>query len=238
MAFFFIGKYVAPHSPMCKTRKHEASSPCTPTIHEPFNIRPLMRWSFSSSSSSSPYHIHRHIPIVETSAQLSSTISALHLCARHNAPGTDDVVGVASEQGLAIGAPGEGHALGVTGVLGAGGLELRLELVDLGLLLEVEDDDAGGGGSAQPVAVGGEDQRVDLVVGVQGVEVLGLVQVPQHGGTVLATGGAQRAIGRDGDGVDVTGVANVVSLQLAGGELPDLSEYISMGNGLQYMQLE
>jgi hypothetical protein len=36
---------------------------------------------------------------------------------------------------------------------------------------------------------------VDLVVGVQGVEVLGLVEVPEHGGTVLATGGAERAVG-------------------------------------------
>lgn len=63
---------------------------------------------------------------------------------------------------------------------------------------------------------------MDLVVGVEGVQVLGLVEVPQHGGTVLATGGAQGSIGGDGHGVDVAGVANVVSLQLAGGELPDL----------------
>lgn len=144
------------------------------------------------------------------------------LCPRHDTPGTDDVVGVASEQGLAVGAPGEGHALGVAGVLGAGGREVRLELVDLGLLLEVKDDDAGGGGGAEPVAVGREDEGVDLVVGVQGVQVLGLVQVPQHGGAVLAARGAQRAIGGDGHGVDVAGVADVVSLQLAGGELPDL----------------
>lgn len=153
--------------------------------------------------------------------------SVRRLCPRHDAPGTDDVVGVASEEGLAVGAPGEGHALGVAGVLGAGGLELGLELVDLGLLLEVEDDDAGGGGSAEPVAVGGEDESVDLVVGVERVEVLGLVQVPQHGGAVLATGGAQRAIGGDGHGVDVAGVADVVSLQLAGGELPDLFQDVS-----------
>lgn len=63
---------------------------------------------------------------------------------------------------------------------------------------------------------------MDLVVGVEGVQVLGFVQVPEHGGTVLATRGAKRAIRRDGDGVDVTGVADVVGLQLAGRELPDL----------------
>jgi hypothetical protein len=63
---------------------------------------------------------------------------------------------------------------------------------------------------------------VDLVVGVEGVQVLGLVEVPQHGGTVLATGGAERTVGGDGDSVDVAGVANVVGLQLAGVELPNL----------------
>jgi hypothetical protein len=39
---------------------------------------------------------------------------------------------------------------------------------------------------------------------------------------VLATRGTQRSIGRDGDRVDVAGVADVISLQLAAGELPDL----------------
>jgi hypothetical protein len=63
---------------------------------------------------------------------------------------------------------------------------------------------------------------VDLVVGVEGVEVLGLVKVPEHGGAVLATGGAEGTVGRDGDGVDVASVADVVSLELAGGELPNL----------------
>lgn len=63
---------------------------------------------------------------------------------------------------------------------------------------------------------------MDLVVGVERVQVLGFVQVPEHGGAVLATGGAERAIGGDGDGVDVAGVADVVGLQLAGGELPNL----------------
>lgn len=63
---------------------------------------------------------------------------------------------------------------------------------------------------------------MDLVVGVKAVEVLGLVKVPKHGGAILATGGAERAIGRDGDGVDVTGVTDVVGLELAGGELPNL----------------
>lgn len=180
----------------------------------------------------SPHYIHHrtHNPNLSSKKpphNLSFTISFLHLCARHNAPGTDDVVGVASEQGLAVGAPGKRHTLGVTGVLVVGDGEVGLELVNLGLLLEVEDDDAGGSGSAEPVAVGGEDERVDLVVGVQGVKVLGLVKIPQHGGAILAAGGAQRSIGGDGDGVDVASVADVVGLQLAGGELPNLCENVS-----------
>lgn len=63
---------------------------------------------------------------------------------------------------------------------------------------------------------------MDLVAGAQGVKVLGLVEIPQHGGTVLAAGGAERAVGGDGDGVDVASVANVVGLNAAGGEFPDL----------------
>lgn len=148
-----------------------------------------------------------------------------HLCSRHNAPGANDVVSVASEQSLAISGPGQADTLGLSALLANGG-ELRLQLVNLALLLKIEDDDAAGGGSAQPVSVRGEDEGVDLVVGVERVQVLGLVEVPEHGGTILATGGAQRAIRRDGDGVDVTSVANVVGLQLAGGQLPNLDSLV------------
>ena len=144
------------------------------------------------------------------------------LSPRHDTPAADTVVGVSGEQGLAVGAPGQGDTLGLPALL-ANLHVLRLELVNLGLLLKVEDDDAGGGGSAQPVAVGGEDKGVDLVTGGKRVEVLGLVQVPQHGGSVLTTGGAEGAIGRDGDGVDVTGVTDVVGLDAAGSEFPDLN---------------
>ena len=143
------------------------------------------------------------------------------LRAGHDTPGADEVVGVTGEEGLAVGRPGEGDALGLAGLLADGGI-LGLELVDLALLLEIEDDDGAGGGGAEPVAVGGEDKSVDLVVGVEGVQVLGLVQVPQHGGSVLATRGAERAVGGDGDGVDVASVADVVGLELAAGEFPNL----------------
>ena len=147
------------------------------------------------------------------------------LCPRHDTPGTDDVVSVTSEQSLAISRPSQADTLRLSALLADSG-ELRLELINLALLLEIEDDDAAGSSSAQPVSVRGEDKSVDLVVGVEGVEVLGLVKIPEHGGTVLTTGGAEGAVGGDGDGVDVAGVTNVVSLELAGGELPNLNRML------------
>jgi hypothetical protein len=52
--------------------------------------------------------------------------------------------------------------------------------------------------------------------------VLRLVQVPQHGGSILAARCAQRSVRGDGDGVDVAAVSDVVGLQSAGREFPDL----------------
>lgn len=58
---------------------------------------------------------------------------------------------------------------------------------------------------------------MDLVARGEGVEVLGLVEIPEHGGAVFAAGGAEGAVGGDGDGVDVAGVADMVGLYAAGG---------------------
>lgn len=98
-----------------------------------------------------------------------------------------------------------------------------MEVVDKRLALEVEDLDGGSGSSTEPVSVGGEDESVDNVSGVERVEVLALVEVPEHGDTVLTTGGSEGTVGRDGEGVKVTGVTVVGGLQLAVGELPDLN---------------
>lgn len=65
--------------------------------------------------------------------------------------------------------------------------------------------------------------------------MLGLVEIPEHGGAVLATGGAEGSVGGDGDGVDVAGVANVVSLKLAGGKFPDLSRIKVSDGGTQLL---
>jgi len=135
------------------------------------------------------------------------------------------VVCEASEQGLAICRPGDGHTLGLPGILADVSVG-RLELVNNGLALEIEDLDAAGSGSAQPVAVGREDKSIDNITSLKRVEVLALVQIPEHGDTVLATGGSERTVGRDGDGVDVTGVAVVVGLQLELREFPDLDDLV------------
>jgi len=44
--------------------------------------------------------------------------------------------------------------------------------------------------------------------------VLALVQIPEHGDTILATRGGKRTIGGDRNSVDVAGMAVVVGLQL------------------------
>jgi hypothetical protein len=144
----------------------------------------------------------------------------------NNDPDADDVVGEAREEGLAVSGPGERGALWLAGGLGEV-WEVGSEVVDDGLRLEVEDLDRRGGGGAEPVPVGGEDEGVDDVSGLEGVEVLALVQVPEHGDAVLATGSGERSVGRDGEGVDVTGVAEVVGLKLALGKLPNLRKMLS-----------
>ena len=53
---------------------------------------------------------------------------------------------------------------------------------------------------------------MDFVSGGEGVEVFGLVEIPEHSGAVFAAGGAERSVGGDGHGVDVAGVADVVGL--------------------------
>lgn len=136
-------------------------------------------------------------------------------------PDADEVVGVTGKEGLAIGGPGEGLSLGLASLLGQL-VEVGLEVVDDRLGLEVEDLDRRGGGSTEPVTVGGEDKGVDDVSGLKGVEVLAVVEVPEHDNAVLATGGSEGSVGGDGEGVDVTGVAEVVGLELALGELPNL----------------
>mmetsp|Transcript_11550 Transcript_11550/g.15603 ORF Transcript_11550/g.15603 Transcript_11550/m.15603 type:complete len:292 (+) Transcript_11550:257-1132(+) len=115
--------------------------------------------------------------------------------------------------------------MGHLGVLAHGG-KVQLDLINHALGLQVPDLDRLGGGSAQPVTVGGEHQGVDHITGIKRVESLALSEVPKHGGTVLATGSAQRSIGGDGDGVQVAEVALEVSAEFAVGKRPNLDELV------------
>eukprot|EP00043_Microstomoeca_roanoka_P028655 m.18863 g.18863 ORF g.18863 m.18863 type:complete len:322 (+) comp8569_c0_seq1:750-1715(+) len=135
-----------------------------------------------------------------------------------NTPDADEVVRVASVEGLTISGPSEGEAS--WGLTSLGGIVD--ELVDEGLGLEIPDLDGRTGSSAEPVAVGAEDEGVDHVLSLEGGEMAVLGQVPEHGKTVLATRGAEGTIRGDGDSVEVASVANVVALQAASGQVPDL----------------
>lgn len=178
-------------------------------------------FAFSSRS-----RVLRHSPspffnISCSGQQVTSFAAATHLCARHNTPSTDLVVGVSGKQGLAVSGPRQADTVWLLRLLALLDV-VGLEFVDLVLLLKVEDGDGGGGSSTEPVSVGREDESMDLIAGLERVEMLGLVQVPEHGGTILAPGGAQGSIGGDGDGVDVAGVADVVGLNAARCEFPNL----------------
>jgi len=145
-----------------------------------------------------------------------------HCClSRHgDRPDTNDVVGVAGVQRLAVSGPGERRALWHELLLWLG--DLGLELVNDDLVLQVPNLDRVAGGSAQPVAVWREAQSVDVIAALKRVQVLVVVQVPEHGVTVLATRSAERTVWRNGDRVEVAVVAVVVGLELAVGQVPDL----------------
>lgn len=138
----------------------------------------------------------------------------------HDSPDSDGVVRETGEEGLTVSGPSEGEAFWALEVVAGEGV--GFELIDDGLGLEVKDLDTRRGGSTEPVSVGGEDEGVDDVSGLEGVEVLALVKVPKHGDTILTTGGGEGSIGGDGEGVDVTSVTVVVGLELALVELPNL----------------
>ena len=143
------------------------------------------------------------------------------LLPRHDTPNPYQIIGVPCKQGLSIRAPRQTHTLRLPALL-AHSRVFGLQLINLALLLEIEYDDGARRSSAQPVPVGRENQGVDLVAGGQGVEMLGFVEVPEHGRAIFAAGGAKGAVGGYGHGVDVAGVPDVVGLDAARGQFPDL----------------
>mmetsp|Transcript_6445 Transcript_6445/g.9672 ORF Transcript_6445/g.9672 Transcript_6445/m.9672 type:complete len:223 (+) Transcript_6445:42-710(+) len=146
-------------------------------------------------------------------------------CLERDGPDADLSVGVPSVEGVAVVGPREGNRVRDESLLGAGG-ELGAELRDNLLALKIPDLDLVLSGGAEPVAVGGEHQGVDGVSSVERVEVLALVEVPEHGSGVLASGGAEGTVRGDSDGVDVSLVPGEGVLQLAGGQVPDLDDLV------------
>merc|ERR1719508_625798 len=100
-------------------------------------------------------------------------------------PDPDLVVAVSSEQSLTISRPGHGQALG--GVSARRSRNLRSQFLDHVLGLEIPNLDGWSGGGAQPVPVGREGEPVDGVVMVQGVEMLAIIEIPQHSLGVLSS---------------------------------------------------
>jgi len=67
---------------------------------------------------------------------------------------------------------------------------------------------------------------VDGITGFEGVEMLSLVKVPEHGDSVLASRSAKRTVRGNGDGVNVSVVTVVVGPQLAVSKVPDLNNLV------------
>lgn len=143
-------------------------------------------------------------------------------------PDSDNIIRVSSKQSLTVSRPGHRQALRriSLAVLGVLRDDFILELINHGLAFKIPDLDGRSGSGAKPVSVGGEAQGIDDVGVIQSVQPLVVVQVPQHGLAVLATGGTQGTVRRDGDSVQVTSVVIVILLKSAVGQVPDLHHTI------------
>jgi len=141
-------------------------------------------------------------------------------------PNTDSLVGVTGKDGVRVSAPCNGDASRLLGV----GLEVRSllgELGDANLLLKIEDLDAVLGGGADPVLGGVEDELIHLAASLELIHALALLKIPDEDHAVLASSGAEGALRRHTDGVEVASGASEVVLQLEVlTKAPDLNEVI------------
>merc|ERR1712127_168801 len=102
---------------------------------------------------------------------------------------TDNLVGVSSEKSRAIGAPSQ------TGTMRHSARSSTFliknfkgpQSINNDLGFQIPNLDTFISSGAQPVPVGREDQRVNDLASVERVKALALVQIPKHGGPVLAT---------------------------------------------------
>ena len=124
-------------------------------------------------------------------------------------PYSDQAIGVSGIESGSVHGPGEACREGNERLVSSRLLLFWLEFADDVLGLEVPNGDALGGGSAEPVLIWREAERVDdRALCLERVESLSLVQVPEHGRAVLAARGAEGAVWGDGDSVEVTSVAS------------------------------
>ena len=79
------------------------------------------------------------------------------------------------------------------------------------------------------IPVGAEGEGVDSISMVQGIEVLAIIEVPQHGLGILAAGSTEGTVRGHSDSVQVASMTNVVGLQLAVGQVPDLDVLVPPG---------
>merc|ERR1719370_712344 len=80
--------------------------------------------------------------------------------------------------------------------------------------------------STKPVSVGTECHGIQDITTTQCVQVLALIKIPQHCLSILPTRGTQRTIRRDGYTVKISCVANMVGLQPAVGQIPNLDKLV------------
>lgn len=143
-------------------------------------------------------------------------------------PDPDKVIRVTRVQSVAIGGECKRQALWILNLAGLG--EGRLEDIHQALVLKVPNLDGGTGGSAKPVAVRREGESMNNIVGFERVQMTAFVKIPQHDNSVLASRGAEGAIGRDGNSVDVSIVADKVASQLQLCKIPYLNVAVDQLN--------
>lgn len=129
-----------------------------------------------------------------------------------NVPDTDVSIGVTSVEGVSVGRPSEGEGLRGLAKSGVEVLDVLGELGNNALALQIPDLDGGVGGGAQPVSVGGEDEGVDGVSSIEGVQVLALIEIPKAGSSVSTTRSTERTVWADSASVQVTSVSDEVGL--------------------------
>jgi len=141
-------------------------------------------------------------------------------------PDTDDVIRVTREESGTISRPTDRQTIGIR-VLSLTQLsKFRTKFINNRLAFQIPNLDTVLGSSTEPVTVRREGQGVNERTSFQRVEVLGIVQVPEHNNTVLTSGSTERTIRRDGNSVNITVVTNEVGTELHLGKIPDLDELI------------